>query len=497
MALERVANTLCNWDPSACLCEHTDDPRLCLLAQRRGSIGRRPWNQRSERGVNQDVNASDETAIVAQIPVERAKTVLDFDAFYRAQYAKTVRLARLLTGSAAAAEDLAQEAFIRVHRNAARIDNPGGFLRTRARQASEGTLAMTTELDTRLRELFTELADGTPVEAPSRFRPEELAAIRGADDPAPRSRWVIVAGLAAATLLLVGLVVIGRGDHDKVLGPSGPSTTTRQIPATDPVLWLPDTSSGSVHATEHQQADAAIAYGAAVVSPDGTVFGINVNLDYGNATRVGTDERIVGGFTVKAFVDGSSPGEIYRSITAECINVGINSAGEDKWSNDAINLIDSLTMNGTSIQFNLPTGWSTLGHSASRPQFETTFDVEVNGASQTLSMWQMPNAPVGFYLTAEESNPKAIQVGGMTAWISEGVTTPGYTTLVAERDGTAFSISGRVPTDQLIAIAREMVRAPQTEWTAPVDPNVTRITPAPAPAGCQLPGFDIVPNPAS
>jgi hypothetical protein len=260
---------------------------------------------------------------------------------------------------------------------------------------------------------------------------------------------------------------------------------------------LPDTSSGSLHITEHQQADAASAYGAAVVSPGGTVFGISVNPDDGNATTVGADERVVAGYIVRAVVDGSSPGEIYRSIrTPTCINVSINSAGEDKWSNDAISLIGSLTMNGTGIQFNLPTGWSTLGHSASQPQFETTFEVEVNGASQTLSMWQMPNAPVGFYLTAEESNPKAIQVGEMTAWIGEGVTTPGYTKLVAERDGTAFSLSGRVPADQLIAIANQMVRAPQAEWTAHVDPNVTRITPAPAPAGCQLPSFEIVANPA-
>ena len=36
-----------------------------------------------------------------------------FDACYRAEYARTVRLARLLTGSAGVAEDLAQEAFLR------------------------------------------------------------------------------------------------------------------------------------------------------------------------------------------------------------------------------------------------------------------------------------------------------------------------------------------------------------------------------------------------
>jgi RNA polymerase sigma factor (sigma-70 family) len=69
-------------------------------------------------------------ATAAPSIVTSAGEGLDFDAFYRAQYAKTVRLARLLTGSAMAAEDLAQEAFIRVHRHASRLENPGGFLRT-------------------------------------------------------------------------------------------------------------------------------------------------------------------------------------------------------------------------------------------------------------------------------------------------------------------------------------------------------------------------------
>lgn len=76
------------------------------------------------------MQANDDSATAAPDVVPGARPVLDFDAFYRAHYARTVRLARLLTGSAAAAEDLAQEAFIRVHRHASSLDNPGGFLRT-------------------------------------------------------------------------------------------------------------------------------------------------------------------------------------------------------------------------------------------------------------------------------------------------------------------------------------------------------------------------------
>jgi RNA polymerase sigma factor (sigma-70 family) len=72
-------------------------------------------------GVNLGVHANDELT---------AEPVLEFDEFYRAHYAKTVRLARLLTGSVTAAEDLAQETFLRVHRHAASLDNPAGYLHT-------------------------------------------------------------------------------------------------------------------------------------------------------------------------------------------------------------------------------------------------------------------------------------------------------------------------------------------------------------------------------
>ena len=53
-----------------------------------------------------------------------------FDAFYRSEYARTVRLARLLTGSMTAAEDLAQEAFVTVFREGSTLDVPAAFLRT-------------------------------------------------------------------------------------------------------------------------------------------------------------------------------------------------------------------------------------------------------------------------------------------------------------------------------------------------------------------------------
>ncbi len=52
-----------------------------------------------------------------------------FDAFYRASNARTVRLAWLLVGSRAVAEDLVHDAYLAVFQRWTTIDNPGGYLR--------------------------------------------------------------------------------------------------------------------------------------------------------------------------------------------------------------------------------------------------------------------------------------------------------------------------------------------------------------------------------
>lgn len=235
-------------------------------------------------------------------------------------------------------------------------------------------------------------------------------------------------------------------------------------------------------------------YGGAVRSPDGTVFGISVNPDYGDTPPTG-DVRTIGGRTVTASTDSSAPAEVYRTTTIGCINVGLTTNGEDPWSDDSVALFNDMTDGNGSIRIELPSGWSTLGHATAGHQFEVSFDVTVNGIRQALSMWQMPSASAGFYLTAMESNPRAVQIGDVQGWVLDGVTTSGFTTLVAERDGTAFFVGGLIPADQLIKIAQSMVRAPQSDWTAHQDPSITNITPAPSPPGCQLPALDIVAKP--
>lgn len=62
--------------------------------------------------------------------VATALTDTEFDELYRAEYRAVVRLARLLTGNVAVAEDLAQEAFVRFYRSPAAARRPAALLTT-------------------------------------------------------------------------------------------------------------------------------------------------------------------------------------------------------------------------------------------------------------------------------------------------------------------------------------------------------------------------------
>jgi RNA polymerase sigma factor (sigma-70 family) len=54
----------------------------------------------------------------------------DLATLYRRQREPMVRLARLLTGSTTVAEEVVQEAFLRMHQRQTRPENPAGYLRT-------------------------------------------------------------------------------------------------------------------------------------------------------------------------------------------------------------------------------------------------------------------------------------------------------------------------------------------------------------------------------
>ncbi len=64
------------------------------------------------------------------MPVVRSTP--DFGSFYRSEYAAVTTLTLVLTRSRAAAEDIAQDAFLRAHRDwerVGRFDNPEGWVR--------------------------------------------------------------------------------------------------------------------------------------------------------------------------------------------------------------------------------------------------------------------------------------------------------------------------------------------------------------------------------
>lgn len=71
-------------------------------------------------------------------PPPRDRTDPGFDVLYRDARAPMIRLAFLLLGSRAVAEDVVHDAFIAVHERWSDIDNPGGYLR---RTVVNGALA--------------------------------------------------------------------------------------------------------------------------------------------------------------------------------------------------------------------------------------------------------------------------------------------------------------------------------------------------------------------
>ena len=60
-----------------------------------------------------------------------------FDQFFRSSYAGAVRLAHLLTGDRWGAEDIAQEAYTRLHPRFAGLDNPEAYLRVSVVNAAQ------------------------------------------------------------------------------------------------------------------------------------------------------------------------------------------------------------------------------------------------------------------------------------------------------------------------------------------------------------------------
>jgi hypothetical protein len=63
------------------------------------------------------------------VPVERVDPAGSFERFYSSSWTTAVRIGVMLTGSAEAAEEIAQDAFIGVHERWGHLDNPAAYLR--------------------------------------------------------------------------------------------------------------------------------------------------------------------------------------------------------------------------------------------------------------------------------------------------------------------------------------------------------------------------------
>jgi len=79
-----------------------------------------------ERPLRIALTASQRRATVTALPAEGA-ALEGFDAFYRSTLPAMVRVATLIVGSRPTAEDLAQDAFVRVHAHWAGIDDPAAY----------------------------------------------------------------------------------------------------------------------------------------------------------------------------------------------------------------------------------------------------------------------------------------------------------------------------------------------------------------------------------
>lgn len=63
-------------------------------------------------------------------PAQTSSTADGFESFYEREYAATVRLAAFLSGDRSLAEDIAQDAFVKLEPEFSRLTTPGGYLRT-------------------------------------------------------------------------------------------------------------------------------------------------------------------------------------------------------------------------------------------------------------------------------------------------------------------------------------------------------------------------------
>lgn len=87
-----------------------------------------------------------------------------FDDFYRAEYPAILRVAFLIVGTRESAEELVQDAFVRVHQRWGRLDQPGSYLHTCVVNACRDRLRRRGRLAQRMPLLVADQIMAAPVE---------------------------------------------------------------------------------------------------------------------------------------------------------------------------------------------------------------------------------------------------------------------------------------------------------------------------------------------
>lgn len=336
-------------------------------------------------------------------------------------------------------------------------------------------------LEDELPDLFHELAAAHPVGP----RPELSDQILSRTTPSPRRPPVAVLLAAAACVALIvgGLAFLSGRDANPAVS-NQPAVTTSTVapdstpPTTNPlpnaagtatVLAPPKQSSIRLISAQHW-GSGGIASGA-VVAPDGTVFSIYVGA--GPTWLPDTDQwdaipperralETIAGRDVAAVIDGSAPGQIYRTLRDDCWSIELVTADAPMWSSDVTTLISAITPNrdvqpvdGHAVTVEVPDGWTSLGAGRFVESWTMELQVNIDGTTHDVDLAQRPNAPVGVLLSGE-SNPVPFEHNGRQWWAVDIVTTPGMTSVIGDAGLGAFHITSDLTAQQLVEIIDEL-----------------------------------------
>lgn len=336
-------------------------------------------------------------------------------------------------------------------------------------------------LEDELPDLFHELAAAHPVGP----RPELSDQVLVRTTPPPRRSPVVVwLAAAACVALVVGGLAFLSGRDAKPAVSDQPAVTTSTVapdstaPPTSPlpsaageaiVLAPPAGSSIRLISARHW-GNGGIASGA-VVAPDGTVFSISVGTgptwlpDTDQWDAIPSERRAldtIAGRDVAAMIDGSAPGQIYRTVRDDCWSIELVTADAPMWSGEVTTFISAITPNRDvqpvddyAVTVDVPDGWTSLGAARFLESWTMELQVDIDGTRHDVHLAQRPNAPVGVLLSGE-SNPVPFDHNGRQWWAVDIVTTPGMTSVIGDEGFGAFHIASDLTTEQLVEIIDEL-----------------------------------------